>query len=636
VDLPWADRLDLLREHALDAVPLLLVLDNFEDNLTGPGPGTGLREVRDPALAGLLAAWVATPGRSRVLLTCRYPFDLPEGAAAWLEWRQVGPLSLAETRKLVWSLPRLDHLDDADADRLWRMVGGHPRTLEYVDALLARGEGRFPDITARLTEKVHDTLGERADQWLRSDRDLDAAPADAVTVAADDVLLDRLLADISATPGTESALLGMSVYREPVDRNALLFHIGDTDQRAATAADRDAAAQRILVALAAHDTPPKALGQAMQAGDLSGLPASLAAAIAADLAELAAPPTPPRSTTVDLPRLIDTLARSSLLTTTAPGADAGALFMHRWTASELTRRWTAAGRHAEVQAAHLRAADYWQWRAKVWPQDRQAAVHDLLEARHHLLAAGRLDAASTLTEGICLQLGQWGAWDQEAALIDDTLSRLPSDHPRQAAWIHTLGILAQHRGDYAEAERRYRQALDINERLGNQAGMASGYHQLGRLAQHRGDYAEAERRYQQALDIKEQLGNQADMATSYHQLGILAQDRGDYAEAERRYQQALGIEEQLGNQADMATSLSQLGALRTAQGQPAEAIRWHARALSIRQALQVPQAAINLRALTELRNRVGEAAFLDAVRADLNEDSASNLLALLERAGRSG
>ena len=51
--------------------------------------------------------------------------------------------------------------------------------------------------------------------------------------------------------------------------------------------------------------------------------------------------------------------------------------------------------------------------------------------------------------------------------------------------------------------------------------MASTYHQLGILAQDRGDYDEADRQYQRSLDIFERLGNQADMATSYSQLGIL-------------------------------------------------------------------------------------------------------------------
>ena len=56
--------------------------------------------------------------------------------------------------------------------------------------------------------------------------------------------------------------------------------------------------------------------------------------------------------------------------------------------------------------------------------------------------------------------------------------------------------------------------------------MATSYHQLGILAQDRGDYDEAARQYQRSLDINERLGNQAGMATSYHQLGILEKDRG--------------------------------------------------------------------------------------------------------------
>ena len=70
-----------------------------------------------------------------------------------------------------------------------------------------------------------------------------------------------------------------------------------------------------------------------------------------------------------------------------------------------------------------------------------------------------------------------------------------------ASSYHQLGILAQHRGDYDEAARQYQRSLDIDERLGDQAGMASSYHQLGMLAQLRGDYDEAARQYQRSLDI---------------------------------------------------------------------------------------------------------------------------------------
>ncbi len=132
-------------------------------------------------------------------------------------------------------------------------------------------------------------------------------------------------------------------------------------------------------------------------------------------------------------------------------------------------------------------------------------------------------------------------------------ARQPGRHGQLS--YHQLGILAQDRGDYDEAARQYQRALDINERLGNQAGMAASYHQLGMLAQDRGDYDEAARQYQRALDINERLGDQAGMAASYHQLGILAQLRGDYDEAARQYQRALDINERLGDQAGMASRL---------------------------------------------------------------------------------
>ena len=67
----------MLREHVLDHVPVLLLLDNFEDNLTPHETGY---QVGDQVLAGLLAAWVTDPGASRLLVTSRYPFTLPGGA----------------------------------------------------------------------------------------------------------------------------------------------------------------------------------------------------------------------------------------------------------------------------------------------------------------------------------------------------------------------------------------------------------------------------------------------------------------------------------------------------------------------------------------------------------------------------
>jgi len=46
----------------------------------------------------------------------------------------------------------------------------------------------------------------------------------------------------------------------------------------------------------------------------------------------------------------------------------------------------------------------------------------------------------------------------------------------------------------------------------------------------RGDYDEATRQYQRSLDIDERLGDQTGLATTYSQMGVLARDRGGPAD----------------------------------------------------------------------------------------------------------
>ena len=576
VDASWQDRFNLLREYLLDRVPLLLVLDNFEDNLTA-GTADGW-EVADTNLAGLLSSWARQPGRSRMLLTCRYPFTLPAHAHRVLLSHQLRPLTFPETLHLMFALPALDVLELDQLERVWQLLGGHPRSLEYLDAILSGGHGRYPDITTRLAAKLTTTLNpEQQGQLVVDESTLDVSLAQVATIAADEVLLDELIVGLRRTPGAVPLLLGASVYREPVDWQALLFQVGHPDEDAAYVPDRRAAnaSMRAVLERAGISITDNKL-------DLESLPRPVMEAIAPHLAELIRPPVPPRRAPNSFDAMVQAGVVSSLLTSDEAS---GRIFVHRWTATELHRRWNTTSHADEITAAHQRAADYWQWRVRVWPQDPRADVHDLLEARHHLLCADDLEQADAVTERAVSQLTAWGAWDQAHSLTQDMLTRLPDGHPRHATHLHQLGILAQSRGDYTEAEHRYQQSLTIDEKLGNRASMASSYHNLGSLAQDRGDYTEANRRYQQSLTINEELGNRVGMSSSYHHLGMLAQDRGDYAEANRRYQQSLTINEKLGNRASMASSYHQMGTLAHNRGDYAEAERRYQQALTIEEEL---------------------------------------------------
>ncbi|MCP4693556.1 MAG: AAA family ATPase, partial [Desulfobacterales bacterium] len=103
-DLEWETRFTIFRQQILGRMELVLLLDNFEDNLDRE------REVGDESLRALLALWAQNPGKSRLAFTSRYPFPLPDQAEGHLKPHHLGPLSLSETRKLVWGLPGLNAL----------------------------------------------------------------------------------------------------------------------------------------------------------------------------------------------------------------------------------------------------------------------------------------------------------------------------------------------------------------------------------------------------------------------------------------------------------------------------------------------------------------------------------------------
>ncbi|MCR9245172.1 MAG: tetratricopeptide repeat protein, partial [bacterium] len=138
--------------------------------------------------------------------------------------------------------------------------------------------------------------------------------------------------------------------------------------------------------------------------------------------------------------------------------------------------------------------------------------------------------------------------------------------------------------------------------------------------------------YQKSLQIEEQLGNRAGIASSYHQLGMVSELRGDYDAALAWYQKSLQIEEQLGNRAGIALSSGQLGLLFLAQEQPREAVRWAVRSLAILAELGAPELGLSLRLLGEARTALGETAFAEALAEHLDAKSVEAVLAMLEKA----
>jgi tetratricopeptide (TPR) repeat protein len=547
-DLSPADRLALLRENLLDSFPLLIVLDNFEDNLEGDGTEFC---VGDAALAELLSSWMADPAASRFLITSRHPFSLPASRQTRLLFRPLGPLSAAETGKLVWSLPALDRLSRDEVERVWRLLGGHPRSLEYLDALLSQGIGRYPDITERLSRSLVKTLGNaEAAAVMSAENTLDEALAATVSIAADDVILPRLIARLRKTEGARELLIGASTFRRPVEMDGILFQVGRPnrpDKR-----DEDIATRRTQASMRAQMILEDAGVESPAQLDLARMPDSMQADLAKQMKELEELPEIPREAPAELDAMITACIASGLLSRVEETDDTPRYFVHRWTASELERIERERGQKAEIDTAQARAGDYWAWRAYCAVEIRPH-IDDLLEARHHYLKAGLVARAVEVSDEAGRYLTKIGALDEKLRLTQETLELIDAGSLEEALWTFELASTLLQLSNRMEAEKLFRKALGLMEHHEDLGGVAACSFSLGTIALQEGELDEAERLLRRTLEIEE-ARESAQLHLVLEQLGQLAWRRGEIIESRELRERAAKIRGGLDDRSSLAAS----------------------------------------------------------------------------------
>jgi hypothetical protein len=213
---------------------LLLVLDNFEDNLTLGGGG-----FLEKTTAFLLGALLQSARQGKVLITCRYP--LP-GVDVWLAEEPLGPLSAAETRKLFYRLPALTGEAPETLSLILRHIGGHPRMLEYLDAILRRGAARLPAVAEGLRENAR-RLGLDPQ---RLGGDLGTSIRDTLRLGAEDVLLDQLLDLVGREHADRAVLQQAAAFALPVHAEGLAFALADGEPSQDQVAAAEASARRLI------------------------------------------------------------------------------------------------------------------------------------------------------------------------------------------------------------------------------------------------------------------------------------------------------------------------------------------------------------------------------------------------------
>jgi tetratricopeptide (TPR) repeat protein len=531
----WADQLPLVEDIVLHSVSVLLVLDEAEQNMrdTEKSPlSDSPSELTDPELASFIARWTRLGPNARLLVTSRYPIALADEVSTRLTSHHLGPLSRAETDKLMWRLTALDALEPHERNRAYADVGGHPRALEYIDSLLRGRRARFADVAARMEAALQNRGIADPSEWLSSGpRDLNQALAETVTLIVDDVLVDRLVFRLQSFPLALKLFVAASVFRAPVDAIGLNWAVAESLDPVPDAA-REARITSAYEQLAAAQQADSAF-----ALEQLGLPAAVLAQLKRDCAANGRP-----EERAGLGRAIEALLDMSLLSPVpdSPAEDPEYL-VHRWTARGLQSLVQAGTvglvEPTDLTEAHRRAAAYYGWRADLWPD----AVADLLEARHHHQEAGEHQPAAAMSVRAAAILFRWGAFNHLRRLCKETLAEVGSIGVESCELLYWQSRAAQAQGDLDSADRLCREALAQAGQLGDTRWIAMCHERLATITAERSEYDTAWRFYRTAIDLARELQDMVIEARCYQGFGAVALDKGDDDEAERYSLGALNI-----------------------------------------------------------------------------------------------
>jgi tetratricopeptide (TPR) repeat protein len=205
--------------------------------------------------------------------------------------------------------------------------------------------------------------------------------------------------------------------------------------------------------------------------------------------------------------------------------------------------------------------------------------------------------------------GQYGEAIREYKAALDQAESFGFKDPRFAATLNQLGEVFRAQGRYEEAEPLFRQALTLQEQTFGPRNhqVAKTLNNLAALYTAQGKLAEAEKQCRRAIQIQEALlgPNNASLGASLNNLALLAKSQGRYADAVPLFQRALRIWlEALGaDHSLIATSLNNFGTICHTLGRYAEAEALFKHSLNIKErelGSQHPEVATILNNLAEL------------------------------------
>ncbi|MBX3057289.1 MAG: tetratricopeptide repeat protein [Anaerolineae bacterium] len=150
-------------------------------------------------------------------------------------------------------------------------------------------------------------------------------------------------------------------------------------------------------------------------------------------------------------------------------------------------------------------------------------------------------------------------WLEKALALADEAAAAGLPPTTLALAYQGAGVLARSSGVYAQARRYHQAGFSIQQRAGNERGMAAALNSLGNLALFEADYAEAARCFNESLALYRQAANERGQQSALNNLAIVAMYQGDFQQARVLHEENLSLARAAGNAVHIATALGNLG-----------------------------------------------------------------------------
>jgi len=155
---------------------------------------------------------------------------------------------------------------------------------------------------------------------------------------------------------------------------------------------------------------------------------------------------------------------------------------------------------------------------------------------------------------------QSARWD-EALEFFETLLKAELVDKLKGEVLNDAGLVYQAKGEWERAIGYYERSLAIDEKVGDEHGMAPTLNNLGLVYQDKGEWERAIGYYERSLAIWEKVGDEHGMAPTLNNLGLVYQDKGEWERAIGYYERSLAIWEKVGDKMGAATAMYNIALL---------------------------------------------------------------------------